>query len=51
MNWQSIVVLAVLAAGLAAIVAMLIINRRKGKIACSCGSGCSECPMSGKCHK
>lgn len=37
---------------LAAIVLAVIINMRaeKKQGKSSCGSGCSDCPMSGKCH-
>lgn len=53
MNWQTIIVLTVVAALFVLIVASFVRNKKKGKAACacSCGSSCGGCPMSGSCHK
>jgi Fe-S cluster biogenesis protein NfuA len=29
----------------------MIVNKKKGKTMCSCGGGCSGCPMGDKCGK
>ena len=49
MNWQTWVVLGVIAAVFVAVVAVGIINKKKGKCSCSCG--CSGCAMKDACHK
>ncbi|HPE39019.1 MAG TPA: FeoB-associated Cys-rich membrane protein [Bacillota bacterium] len=50
MNWQTAIVLAIVVAILVAIVISHIRQAKRGKTSCSCGGGCSGCPMSGKCH-
>ena len=47
-NIGTIVVLAILAAILSLVVLRIIRDKKRGVGACSCG--CSNCPMSGKCH-
>lgn len=47
-NLATILILVVLATIVAAIIAHLIRNRRKGKS--SCGCACQSCPMEGACH-
>lgn len=47
-NIATIIICAVLMAVVAAIIAGMIRDRKKGKS--SCGCGCSDCPMSGSCH-
>ncbi|MBE6600555.1 MAG: FeoB-associated Cys-rich membrane protein [Ruminococcaceae bacterium] len=49
MEWISILIIAVIAAAFAAVVARLIINKKKGKHICSCGGSCGSCPMSDAC--
>ena len=46
-NAGTIAVAAVLALIISVIVFRMVKNRKKGK--CSCSSGCSGCPFSGKC--
>lgn len=50
MNLSTIIVALVVALVFAAIVGASVRNRKKGKVACACGSGCSGCPMSESCH-
>ena len=50
MNWQTWVVLGVIAVIFLAIVIKGIINKKKGKHSCGCG-GCSGCAMKDACHK
>lgn len=50
-NWGTIVVLLAVAAIVAAIAVKLIRDRKKGRSACSCGTGCSQCPSHNICHK
>ena len=50
MDWPTIIVAAVLAAVVVAIIACQILNKKKGKGSCSCGTCCSGCAMSGTCH-
>ena len=47
-NLGTIIICAVLVAVVAAIIAYMIRNNKKGKS--SCGCGCAGCPMSGSCH-
>ena len=47
-NLAAILICAALIAVVAAIVAGLIRDRKRGKS--SCGCGCAGCPMSGACH-
>ena len=47
-NLAAILICAALIAVVAAIVAGLIRDRKRGKS--SCGCGCANCPMSGACH-
>ncbi len=49
MNWQTWVVLGVIAAVFVAVVITGIINKKKGKTSCSCG--CNGCAMKDACHK
>ncbi|MBR3988833.1 MAG: FeoB-associated Cys-rich membrane protein [Clostridia bacterium] len=49
MNWQTWVVLGVIAVIFLAVVITGIINKKKGKHSCSCG--CSGCAMKDACHK
>ena len=48
MNWQTIVIAAVIAVIVAAIIIKGILNRKQGKSSCACG--CSNCAMKDKCH-
>ncbi|MBP3329303.1 MAG: FeoB-associated Cys-rich membrane protein [Clostridia bacterium] len=48
MNWQTIVVLAVVAIIFAAIIIKGIKNKKEGKSSCSCG--CSGCANKDYCH-
>ncbi len=48
-NLGTIAVLIIVLAMVAALVYKLIKDKRAGKSSCSCG--CSDCPMSGKCHE
>lgn len=48
-NLSTIIVLAVLATGVALVIVSMVKNKKKGKT--SCGSGCANCPMSGGCHR
>lgn len=47
-NASTIIAVAVLAAVVALVIFGMIKDRKQGKH--SCGSSCSCCPMSGKCH-
>jgi hypothetical protein len=47
-NASTIIAVAVLVAVVAMIILGMIKDKRQGKH--SCGSSCSCCPMSGKCH-
>jgi len=47
-NIGTIVIAFALVCVVAIIVVNMIRNKRAGKS--SCGCGCSDCPMSGKCH-
>ena len=51
MNWQTAVGVIIVAGIFIAIVAKMIVNTKKGKTMCSCGGGCSGCPMGDKCGK
>ena len=48
-NLAAILICAALIAVVAAIVAGLIRDKKRGKS--SCGCGCANCPMSGACHR
>ncbi len=48
-NLGTVIICAALAAAVAAIIAYMIRNHKKGKS--SCGCGCGSCPMSGSCHQ
>ena len=48
-NAGSIAVGSLVLGAVIAIVVYKVLSRKKGKS--SCGCGCSECPMSGKCYK
>lgn len=48
-NIATILICVLLIAIAAAIIAGLIRNKKKG--ISSCGCGCANCPMSGKCHQ
>ena len=47
-NIATILICAALVAIVAAVIAGMVRNRKKG--VSSCGCGCSDCPMSGSCH-
>ena len=47
-NMATIAICAILLGIVAAIIAGLVRNKKKGKS--SCGCGCANCPMSGSCH-
>ncbi len=47
-NIATILICAALIAIVAAVIAGMVRNRKKG--VSSCGCGCSDCPMSGSCH-
>ena len=47
-NISAIIICAALIAVIAAIIAGMVKNKKKGKAACGCG--CADCPMSGSCH-
>ncbi|MBQ7810547.1 MAG: FeoB-associated Cys-rich membrane protein [Clostridia bacterium] len=49
MNWQTWVVLGVIAEVFVDIVEFGLIKKKKGKRSCSCG--CSGCAMKDACHK
>ena len=48
MNWQSWLVLAILAAIIIAIIVTAVRNKKKGKTSCSCG--CGGCAFKETCH-
>lgn len=48
-NIATIVICLILAAVVAAVVVKLVRDKKKGRS--SCGCGCSNCAMSGCCHK
>ncbi len=48
-NWGSILVLAAVAAGAAAVVRSMVRRRKAGEFGCGCG--CSNCPSKGTCHR
>lgn len=50
-NYITVIICAVLALAVAAVIVSAIRNKKKGKSACSCGSGCTGCPFSAKCHE
>ncbi len=39
----------IIAAALAAVVAKMIIDKKRGKHACSCGASCGACPVGCSC--
>lgn len=47
-NIAAIIICAALIAVIAAIIAGMVKNKKKGKSACGCG--CADCPMGGSCH-
>lgn len=47
-NISTIIICAALIAVVVFVIAGMVRNKKKGKS--SCGSGCANCPMSGKCH-
>ena len=47
-NWQSLLVGAVLLLGIVLIIRNLIKDKKKGK---GCGCGCEGCALSSQCHK
>ncbi len=49
MELISAVITAAIAGAFAAVIAMLIRNKKKGKHICSCGGSCGNCPMSESC--
>jgi hypothetical protein len=51
MVWTVIAIATLVAGIFIAIVVRMIINKKKGKTMCSCGGGCSGCPMGDKCGK
>lgn len=50
MNWQTIVVLGVVVAIVAAIVVSDIHKRKKDETSCSCGCSCEGCALKGSCR-
>ena len=50
-NIATIAVALIVAGAVAAVIAKMLCDRKKGKSACSCGSACSGCAMKGMCHK
>lgn len=48
-NMATIIICAVLLLIVAAILAGLIRDKKKGRS--SCGCGCANCPMNGSCHQ
>ena len=48
-NYGTIIVVTILAAVCALIIISWIRGKKKGRS--SCGCGCANCPMRGKCHK
>ncbi len=47
-NLATIIVCAILLCAVAAVIAGMIRDRKKGRS--SCGCGCANCPMKGGCH-
>ncbi|MBO6060706.1 MAG: FeoB-associated Cys-rich membrane protein [Clostridia bacterium] len=47
-NWLTLAVSAGVAAIIAASVAALVRQKKRGKTTCGCG--CANCPMAGQCH-
>ncbi|HOO79490.1 MAG TPA: FeoB-associated Cys-rich membrane protein [Lachnospiraceae bacterium] len=47
-NMSTIVVLLIVLGTISLILGRMIKDKKKGSKACGCG--CSDCPMSGKCH-
>lgn len=47
-NLATIIISAILVIIVAAVIASMVSNKRKGKT--SCGCGCAGCTMSGACH-
>ena len=47
-NIATILICAALIAVVAAVIAGMVRDRKKGKA--SCGCGCAKCPMNGSCH-
>lgn len=47
-NFSTIIICAILFIIVAAIIIHLVRNKKKGKS--SCGCGCENCPMGGKCQ-
>ena len=50
-NLATMVVGAVVFAGVAAAIYKIIRDKKQGKGSCSCGCSCSGCPSAGLCHK
>ncbi len=50
MDLPTILVAGIIGAAMLAVLIVSIVNKKKGKHSCSCGSVCSDCPMSGSCH-
>jgi len=50
-NIATIAVAIVVFGAVAAIVAKMIRDRKKGKSSCNCGCSCEGCSMNGMCHK
>lgn len=48
-NWGTLVICLILGAVIALIVLSLVKNRRAGRT--SCGCGCADCAMAGRCHQ
>jgi len=48
-NWATILISLILIGVVAAIVAGLVRDKKKGRS--SCGGNCGHCPMGGSCHK
>lgn len=49
MNLPTVIISAIIAIIFIAIVVTSIINRKKGKVSCSCAGGCSGCTANGGC--
>ena len=50
-NIGTIIVLVILVCIVGLVICSMKKDKKNGKSSCGCGSGCSSCPMSGKCHK
>ena len=48
LNWQSLLVGAILLLGIGLIIKKLIKDKKQGK---GCGCGCQNCALSSQCHK